>query len=76
MKKLESQVEQKNKDGKPVTEGEVDAIEAGLQTVIKAFGSLAQFKSKNCNKVPRLMGLPIDEGKVAELQDGMPANCI
>ena len=72
MKKLDSQVAEKNKDGKAVDEDEVDAIENGLQTVIKAFQSLAQFKSKHSNVVPYLLGLPIDEEKVANLQAEMP----
>lgn len=72
LKNLSSQISKKNLKKEPVTNGEVEAIERGLQTVLESLKSLADFKAEHQAKVPQLSGLPIDQSKLASLQTEMP----
>lgn len=72
LKILSSQISQKNLKKEPVTDGEINAFEHSLQTVLSSFKSLAEFKAQHKDKVPRLDGLPIDDKIVASMQVEMP----
>ncbi|KAL9960705.1 hypothetical protein ACROYT_G034192 [Oculina patagonica] len=54
LKILSSQISQKNLKKEPVTDGEINASEHSLQTVLSSFKSLAEFKTQHKDKVPRL----------------------
>ena len=72
LKKLADQVSQKNVKKETVTEGEVDALEKGLQTVLDSFKQLADFKSAHSGTIKILKEMPIDENQVSSLQAKMP----
>ena len=72
LKTLASQVSQKNLKKDPITDGEVNGLECGLQTVLDSFKSLADFKHVHSGKVQLLEQLPVDESKVSALQTQMP----
>lgn len=69
---LSNQISKKNVKNEPVTDGEINAIEHSLQTVLNSFKSLAEFKAQHKDKVRQLGGLPIDDKKVASMQAEMP----
>ena len=72
LKRLASQVAKKNSSKTPTSDGEVNAFELSLQTVLDSLKSLAEFKTKHEAQVPILKGMPIDGPKVASLQAQMP----
>lgn len=51
-----------------MTDGEVQALEAGLNTVLASFQGLAAFKSQHVGKIPLLAKMPINEKIVSALQ--------
>lgn len=56
----------------PITDGEVEALETGLKTVLSSFKSLADFKTQHSRKLQLLQELPIDEAQVSKMQAEMP----
>ena len=68
---LSKQVGDKNIKKDPITDGEVEALQTGLTTVLQALLQLAQFKEKNRNKVKVLDSLPISSKDVSDLQTKM-----
>lgn len=72
--KLSKQIDKENAKKQPITDGEIDATEHSLQTVLDCYKSLADFKAKHKAQVPSLDGMPIDEKKVASMQAKMPWN--
>ena len=70
--KLSKQIVKKNAKKQPITDGEIDATEHSLQTVLDCYKSLADFKAKHKAQVPNLDGMPIDENMVASMQAKMP----
>ncbi len=73
LKKLASQVSQKNVKKDPVTDGELSALEKGLTTVLQSFKQLADFKNEHSEKIIVLKEMPITSSQVASLQAQMPA---
>ena len=69
LQKLADQVSKKNET---VTEGEVDALEKGLQTVLNSFMQLAGFKYAHSGTIKLLREMPIDKDQVSSLQAKMP----
>ncbi|XP_064652192.1 uncharacterized protein LOC135502923 isoform X1 [Lineus longissimus] len=66
---LSTQVAAKNLKKDKITDGEVEALHHGLDTVAQCFQALNEFKKKNEGKVPLLKGVPIDDAKVASIAD-------
>ncbi|XP_022100666.1 uncharacterized protein LOC110984616 [Acanthaster planci] len=69
LQSLSKQVSAKNLKKEPVTDGEVDALRHGLDTVAQSFQALVAFKDENVAKVKALAGLPINDSKVAAITD-------
>ena len=67
LQSLSKQVAAKNLKKDPVTDGEVDALHHGLNTVAKSFKALVDFKDEHVAKVKALAGMPIDDAKVAAI---------
>lgn len=63
---------EKNVKKDPITDGEVEALEKGLTSVLSSLLSLAQFKEEHEGKVPDLSSIPISSSEVTELQARMP----
>ena len=70
--KLSKQIVKENAKKQPIMDGEIDATEHSLQTVLGCYKSLADFKAKHKAQVPNLVGMPIDEEMVASMQAKMP----
>ena len=72
LQKISSQVAKKNTAKSFITDGEVEAFQACLQTVLNSFKSLADFKTQHAGTVLLLGQLPIDGNEVSTLQAQMP----
>lgn len=72
LKKLSDNISKKNVKKDAITDGEVDALEKGLQTVLNSFKQLADFKQDHSGMIAVLTTMPVDESLVSALQAEMP----
>ena len=56
----------------PISDGEVEAMKKGLDTILNSFETLAIFKHHHSKIIIILKEMPIDESQVSTLQGKMP----
>ncbi|XP_022100789.1 uncharacterized protein LOC110984682 [Acanthaster planci] len=73
LQSLSKQVAAENLRKDPVTSGEVEAIQKGLDTVAQSFQSLVTFKDQKASTVKALASMPIDNTQVAAITNQLAA---